>query len=258
MTLQWFAAGEKQLRTSPMRAARRQRRTLSVSDGQNGHEPSSEIILTVAGGGKTAARYGERTPIFQQGDVADAIYFIQSGRASIGAVSNDGKQAVLGILGAGDFFGECCLTGSDHRLFSATTVTECALVRLEKDALIDALSREPTFAKMFLSRMLAAKRRVEQNLATHIFDNSEVRLAKTLLQLARFGEQDAPETVIEKVSQETLAQMVGTTRSRVNYFMNKFRRLGYVDYNGSIHVHRSLINVVLQEQTPDDGGPDAD
>jgi CRP/FNR family transcriptional regulator, cyclic AMP receptor protein len=231
---------------------------LSVSGGQNGHGLSPEAILTVAGGGKTAALYGERTAIFQQGDVADALYFIQSGRTSIAAVSNDGKQAVLGILGAGDFFGECCLTGNVHRLVSATTVTESSLVRMEKDALIDALSHEPTFAKMFLSRMLAAKTRVEQTLATHIFDNSEVRLAKTLLYLARFGEQDRPEVVIEKVSQETLAQMIGTTRSRVNYFMNKFRRLGYVDYNGDIHVHRSLLNVVLQGPTQDDDGSDAD
>jgi len=229
-----------------------------VSGGQNGHGLGPEAILTVAGSGKTAAHYGERTAIFQQGDVADALYFIQSGRTSIAAVSNDGKQAVLGILGAGDFFGECCLTGNVHRLVSATTVTECSLIRLEKDALIDALSHEPTFAKMFLARMLAAKTRVEQTLATHIFDNSEVRLAKTLLNLARFGEQDAPETVIEKVSQETLAQMIGTTRSRVNHFMNKFRRLGYVEYNGDIHVRRSLINVVLHAQPHDDEAPAAD
>ena len=225
-------------------------------ESEHGFNP--EVILTVAGSGKNVARYGERTAIFQQGDAADALYFIQSGRASIAAVSDDGKQAVLGILGAGDFFGECCLTETEHRLFSATAVTECSLIRLEKDALIDALRQEPRFAKMFLSRILAAKSRIEQNLATHIFDNSEVRLAKTLLNLAKFGEHDRPESVIEKVNQETLAQMIGTTRSRVNHFMNKFRRLGYVDYNGTIHVHRSLINVVLREHSPDDEAPDAD
>jgi CRP-like cAMP-binding protein len=236
----------------------RQKRALSVSVVESGHVFSSEVLLTVAGNGKNVARYGERTAVFQQGDVPDALYFIQSGRASIAAVSGDGKQAVLGILGAGDFFGECCLTEAEHRLVSATTVTECSLVRLEKDVLIDALSNEPRFAKMFLSRVLAAKSRIEQNLATHIFDNSEVRLAKTLLNLARFGEHDRPTSVIEKVNQETLAQMVGTTRSRVNHFMNKFRRLDYVDYNGTIHVHRSLINVVLREQSHDEEAPDED
>jgi CRP/FNR family cyclic AMP-dependent transcriptional regulator len=224
--------------------------------GDNGHVFNSDGSLTRGGAGKTVARYGERTAIFQQGDVADSLYFIQSGTTSIAAVSNDGKQAVLGILGAGDFFGECCLSGNGHRLVAATTITECSLVRLEKDALIHALGHDPTFAKMFLARMLAAKIRVEENLATQIFDNSEVRLAKLLLNLAKFGGRDTPETVIEKVSQETLAQMVGTTRSRINYFMNKFRRLGYVDYNGDIRVHRSLLNVVLQPQ-PRDDGPDA-
>lgn len=230
-----------------------------MSGGQNGPGFNTEILLSVVpGSGKTVARYGERTAIFQQGDVADSIYFIQSGRTSIAAVSDGGKQAVLGILGAGDFFGECCLSGREHRLVSAITVTECSLVRLEKDALINALSHDPAFARMFLARILAAKSRIEENLATHIFDNSEVRLAKTLLNLAKFGEHDRPETVIEKLNQETLAQMIGTTRSRVNYFMNKFRRLGYVDYNGDIHVYRSLIDIVLREQPQDEDGPDAD
>ena len=148
---------------------------------------------------------------------------------------------------SGIFSGECCLSGNEHRLVTATTVTECSLVRLEKDALIHALGHDPTFAKMFLARMLAAKVRVEETLATHMFDNSEVRLAKTLLNLAKFGEHDRPETVIEKLNQETLAQMIGTTRSRVNYFMNKFRRLGYVDYNGDIRVRRSLLDAVMRE-----------
>ena len=229
-----------------------------MPEGDSGLHLKADILLAVAGSGKTAARYGERTAIFQQGDVADAMYYIQSGRTSIAAVSNDGKQAVLGILGAGDFFGECCLTGDEHRLFTATAVTECSLVRLEKDALIHALGHDPAFAKMFLARVLAAKTRVEQTLVTHIFDNSEVRLAKTLLNLAKFAEQDFPEKVIEKLSQETLAQMIGTTRSRVNHFMNKFRRLGYVEYNGDIHVRRSLINVVLHAQPHDDEAPAAD
>jgi CRP/FNR family cyclic AMP-dependent transcriptional regulator len=231
---------------------------LSVSGGQDSHALNPEALFAVGNSGKTVARYGERTAVFQQGDVADAVFFIQSGRASIAAVSNGGKQAVLGILGAGDFFGECCLTGNEHRLVTATTVTECSLMRLEKDALIRALGHDPVFAKMFLARMLAAKVRAEENLATHILDNSEVRLAKTLLNLAKFGEHDRPETVIERVNQETLAQMIGTTRSRVNYFMNKFRRLGYVDYNGDIRVRRSLLDIVLRGQPRDDDGPDAD
>ena len=223
----------------------------------NGQALNSEILLAVGGSGKNIARYGERTAVFQQGDVADAIYFIQSGRASIAAISSEGKQAVLGILGAGDFFGECCLSGHERRLFTAMTVTECSLLRLEKDILIDALAHDPAFAKMFLARLLAAKVRVEENLATHIFDNSEVRLAKTLLKLAKFGEHDNSEMVIEKLSQETLAQMIGTTRSRVNYFMNKFRRLGYVDYNGDIHVYRSLLNAMLHDELPADD-PDSE
>lgn len=227
---------------------------------QGGHDPyefDPDVFLAHTGNGRSVAHYGEGTSVFQQGDVADAIYFIQSGKASIAVVSNDGKQAVLGILGPGEFFGECCLSGNERRPVAATTVTECSLMRLEKHVVIDTLSREPKFSQLFLARILAAKNRVEESLATHIFDNSEVRLAKTLLSLAKFGEHDMAEAVIEKLSQETLAQMVGTTRSRVNHFMNKFRRLGYVDYNGDIRVHRSLLTVVLQEQPPDEG-PDAE
>jgi CRP/FNR family cyclic AMP-dependent transcriptional regulator len=236
---------------------RRSTRAKPVQGGHDAHDFDLDVFLAQTGSGRSLARYGERTPVFQQGDVADAIYFIQSGKASIGVVSSDGKQAVLGILGAGEFFGECCLSGHERRLFTATTVTECSLMRLEKDVAIEALNHEPKFASLFLTRILAAKNRVEESLATHIFDNSEVRLAKTLLSLAKFGEHDRPEALIEKLSQETLAQMIGTTRSRVNLFMNKFRRLGYVDYNGDIRVHRSLLNVVLHELPPDDG-PDAD
>lgn len=135
---------------------------------------------------------------------------------------------MLGILGAGEFFGECCLCGFERRPFTATAVTECSLIRLEKEALVNAVGHDQKFAELFLARMLLAKRRIEESLAAQIFDNSEVRLAKTLLNLAKFGEQDSPETVIEKLSQETPAQMIGTTRSRANHFMDKFHRLGYI------------------------------
>ena len=214
-----------------------------------------DVFLTLAGRGKALLEYNERERVYQQGDLADAVYFLQTGKASIAVVSKSGKEAVLEVLGPGDFFGEGCLSGAESRLSTVTAVTQCKITRLDKAILIHTLGNEPKFVDLFLARILAGKTRLEENLLTQILDNSEIRLAKTLLLLANFDKHDMPDPVIDKLSQETLAKMVGTTRSRVNYFMNKFRRLGYIDYNGEVRVHRSLLSVVLHDHPHDHESP---
>ena len=185
--------------------------------------------------------------IFAQGDEAGAVFYIQAGKEKLSVVSDSGKEATIAILNRGDFFGEGCLAGQPLRMGSATAITDCALLKLNKEAIIGALHRGHAFADLFVGYLLARNIRYEEDLVDQLFNSSEKRLARILLLLARFGKEGKPESVVPKISQETLAEMVGTTRSRVNFFMNKFRKLGFIKYNGGLEVHNSLLNVVLHD-----------
>ena len=185
--------------------------------------------------------------LFSQGDVADSVFYIQAGRVKLSVVSQRGKEAVIALMDAGSFFGEGCLAGKLVRLTSATVVDESTIVRIDKQVMIQMLENEPTFSSMFLEYILARNLRIQEDLVDQLFNSSEKRLARILLLLAHFGKEGKPEPVIAKISQEMLAEMIGTTRSRVNFFMNKFRKLGFLKYNGGLHVHSSLLNVVLHD-----------
>ena len=185
--------------------------------------------------------------VFVQGDAANALFNIQKGKIKLTVVSNAGKEAVIAVLGAGDFFGEGCLAGQLLRMSTATAMTECSVTRMDKPIVLERLQKEPAFSKLLLSYMLTRTIRIEEDLIDQLFNSSEKRLARALLLLANFGKEGKPEKVIPKISQETLADMIGTTRSRVSFFMNKFRRLGFIEYNGSLEVHSSLLNVVLHD-----------
>jgi CRP/FNR family transcriptional regulator, cyclic AMP receptor protein len=204
-------------------------------------------FLARVGAGKTRIKLRRRQVTFSQGDPADAVFYIENGRIELKVLSQHGKEAVLATLGAGDFFGEGCLAGQPLRMGSAVAVTESSVMRLEKSAIVAVLRDEPTFSALFISYLLTRNIRIEEDLVDQLFNSSEKRLARLLLLLANFGKEGKPEAVIPKVSQETLAEMIGTTRSRVSFFMNKFRRLGFIEYNGGLSVHRSLLNVVLHD-----------
>jgi CRP-like cAMP-binding protein len=209
-----------------------------------------KIFLAKVGAGRTISGYKENQLVFSQGDPSDAIFYIQKGKIKLTVVSTQGKEAVVAIVGAADFFGEGCLTGQLLRSATATALSECSIVRLEKKATIRVLHEEPAFSELFLSYILSRNMRLEEDLVDQLFNSSEKRLARVLLLMANFGKEGKPEPVIPKISQETLAEMVGTTRSRVSFFMNKFRKLGLIQYNGTmegLEVHSSLLNVVLHD-----------
>ena len=207
-----------------------------------------KAFLSKVNGGRTIAEHRKHQVVYRQGDLADAVFYVQTGKAKVTVVSEQGKEAVVALLGAGDFFGEGCLAGQVLRLATVTTLSECAITRIPKAEIVGIIHAEPAFAELFISHLLARNSRVEADLVDQLFNSSEKRLARTLLLLANFGKEDGPEPVLAKISQETLAEMVGTTRSRVSFFMNKFRKLGLIDYNGQIEVHRSLLNLILNEQ----------
>jgi len=208
-------------------------------------------FLAKVGEGKTIAEYSKSQMVFSQGDPANAVFYIQKGKVKLTVVSNAGKEAVIALLGAGDFLGEGCLAGQPLRMATATAISSSSIVRLEKEAMIRVLHEEPAFSEMFLSYVLSRNMRIEEDLVDQLFNSSEKRLARVLLLLANFGKENKPEPVIAKISQETLAEMIGTTRSRVSFFMNKFRKLGFIEYNGEVngglHVHSSLLNIVLHD-----------
>jgi len=206
-----------------------------------------QLFLTKVGKGKTSLISPKKHTIFSQGDAAEAVFYIQAGKVKLTVVSQQGKEAVVAILERGAFFGESCLAGQLIRTASATAVEDSTIVRIDKDAMIRVLHEEPTFAELFMAYLLAHTIRIEEDLVDQLFNSSEKRLARVLLLLAHFGKEGKPETVITKISQETLAEMIGTTRSRVSFFMNKFRKMGFIDYNGELHVHSSLLNVVLHD-----------
>ena len=202
-------------------------------------------FLTKVSSGKTSLPVPKHQTVFSQGDAADAVFLIQTGKVKLSVVSREGKEAVLAILEPGAFFGESCLAGQTVRMATATAQEASTLVRIAKQAMIRVLHKEPTFSELFMSYLLSHSMRIEEDLVDQLFNSSEKRLARVLLLLAHFGKDGKPETVIPKISQETLAEMIGTTRSRVSFFMNKFRKLGFIEYNGELHVHSSLLNVVL-------------
>ena len=209
-----------------------------------------KIFLAKVGGGKTIAKYSKNQVVFAQGDPASAVFYIQEGKVKQTVVSNAGKEAVIAILDAGDFLGEECLAGRPLRLSTAAAMSDCSIVRLEKSSMVRLLHEEPTFSEMFVSYLLTRTMRIEEDLIDQLFNSSEKRLARVLLLLANFGKEGKPEPVIAPISQETLAEMIGTTRSRVSLFMNKFRKLGFIEYNGGLdglHVHSSLLNIVLHD-----------
>jgi CRP/FNR family transcriptional regulator, cyclic AMP receptor protein len=207
-----------------------------------------KVFLDTENSGRTISKYRKDQTLFSQGSPADAVFYIRKGKVKITVVSEQGKEAVVAIQGPDEFCGEGCLTGQARRLATASAMTECEIMRLEKAAMLRVLHEEPAFSEMFISHLLARTIRVEEDLVDQLFNSSEKRLARALLLLANFGKDGRPEPVIAKVSQETLAEMIGTTRSRVSHFMNKFRNLGFIGYNGGIEVHSSLLNVVLHDQ----------
>ncbi len=205
-------------------------------------------FLATIGEGRKSVLFQRKQGIFAQGDAADAVFYIQTGKVKLSVVSKTGKEATIGILGDGDFFGEGSLAGQALRMGSATAITDCAVLRIDKKAMMEALHREHEFSDMFVAYLLARNIRYEEDLVDQLFNSSEKRLARILLLLAHFGKEGVPETVIPKISQETLADMIGTTRSRVSFFMNRFRELGFVDYGGGgLQVHSSLLNIVLHD-----------
>jgi CRP-like cAMP-binding protein len=204
-------------------------------------------FLAKVGGGRIISKYRKNQKIFAQGDAADSVFYIQKGKVKVTVVSGLGKEAVVAILGKDEFFGEGCLAGQPLRIATATGLTDCDVMRIEKAALIHTLQAQPAFSEMFLAHVLLRSIRVEEDLVDQLFNSSEKRLARALLLLANFGKEGKPEAIIAKVSQETLADMIGTTRSRVCFFMNKFRKLGFISYNGKIQVHSSLLGVVLND-----------
>jgi CRP/FNR family transcriptional regulator, cyclic AMP receptor protein len=207
-----------------------------------------KVFLAKADGGRSISKYRKNQIVFSQGDPADSAFYIQDGKVKITVISRQGKEAVVAVLGPDEFCGEGCLAGQPRRMASATAMTECEIMRLEKGAIIRVLHEEPAFSEMFVAHLLARTVRVEADLVDQLFNSSEKRLARALLLLANFGKEGRPEPIIAKVSQETLAEMIGTTRSRVSHFMNKFRELGFIDYNGHIEVHSALLGVVLNDQ----------
>jgi CRP/FNR family transcriptional regulator, cyclic AMP receptor protein len=206
-----------------------------------------KVFLAKVGEGKTISKYRKDQVVFSQGQVADSVFYIQQGKVKLTVVSEQGKEAVVAILGPGHFFGEGCLNGHPLRIATTRAVEECVLTRLEKATMIATIHNEPEFSELFMSYLLTRNSRIEEDLIDQLFNSSEKRLARLLLLLANFGKEGKPEPIVGKFSQEMLAEMIGTTRSRVSFFMNKFRKLGFIEYNGKLEVHNSLLNVVLHD-----------
>ncbi len=208
---------------------------------------SPENFLAMIGVGRKIVFVPKKRPVFVQGAVSDALFYIQSGKVKLTVLSKIGKEATIGILNSGDFFGEGCLVGQPLRMSSATTMADSSLMKIEKKSMMDTLHREHTLSDMFVAYLLSRNIRYEEDLVDQLFNSSEKRLARILLLLAHFGKEGRTENMIANMSQETLGEMVGTTRSRVSFFMNRFRKLGFIHYNGGIEVHSSLLNIVLHD-----------
>jgi CRP-like cAMP-binding protein len=207
-----------------------------------------KTFLAKVGEGKTIAKYQKDQVIFSQGEVADVVFYIQGGKVKLTVTSEQGKEAVVAILESGQFFGEGCLNGHPLRISTTTAMDDSVITCITKGAMIATLHNEPDFAELFMSHLLDRNSRIEEDLVDQLFNSSEKRLARLLLLLANFGKQGTPQPILGKISQEMLADMIGTTRSRVSFFMNKFRKLGFIEYNGTIEVNNSLLNVVLYDK----------
>jgi CRP/FNR family cyclic AMP-dependent transcriptional regulator len=205
------------------------------------------VFLETAAKGRVVSTHPRKNVIFAQGDAADAVFYIKKGKVKVTVVSTQGKEAVVAILGVDEFVGEGCLIGQPKRLATASAMTECVTMKVDKAEIRRVLQDEPTFSKMFVAHILARNARVEEDLVDQLFNSTEKRLARVLLLLANFGKEGRPEPIAAKISQETLAEMIGTTRSRVSHFMNKFRQMGFIDYNGHLEIHSSLLSVVLND-----------
>jgi CRP/FNR family transcriptional regulator, cyclic AMP receptor protein len=212
----------------------------------DGFDPKA--FLSKVGTGKTIVEFEKNQQVFGQGDVADTVFYIQKGSVKLTVLSEHGKEAVVGILEPGQFFGEGCLNGHPLRIATTTAMEQCVITSITKEAMIATLHNEPKFSELFMAYLLTRNSRVEEDLIDQLFNSSEKRLARLLLLLAHFGKEGRPQPILLDMSQETLAEMIGTTRSRVSFFMNKFRKLGLISYNGKIEVHNSLLNAVLHEK----------
>jgi CRP/FNR family transcriptional regulator, cyclic AMP receptor protein len=207
-----------------------------------------KAFLAIVGEGKTILEFGKDQVVFAQGDAADAVFYIQKGRVKVVVISEQGKEAVVGIFGPGQFFGEGCMNGHSLRIATTTALEHCLITAITKTAMLAVLHDQPTFSEMFMAYLLTRNSRIEEDLIDQLFNSSEKRLARLLLLLAHFGKEGSPQPIIPNISQETLAEMIGTTRSRVSFFMNKFRKLGFISYNGKIEVNSSLLNAVLYDK----------
>jgi len=214
---------------------------------KKGPEFDPDSFLATIGEGRKIVTTPKKQTIYAQGDAADSVFYVQKGKVRLTVVSHTGKEATIGILNEGNFFGEGALAGQQIRMGSAAAMTDCELLRVDKKAMMSALHQGHAFSDIFLAYLLARNIRFEEDLVDQLFNSSEKRLARILLLLAHFGKEGTPETVVPKINQETLAEMVGTTRSRVSFFMNRFRKLGFIHYNGGLQVHSSLLNVVLHD-----------
>jgi CRP/FNR family cyclic AMP-dependent transcriptional regulator len=213
---------------------------------QAGFDPKT--FLAIVGEGKTILEFRKDQVVFAQGDPADAVFYIQKGRVKVVVISEQGKEAVVGILGSGQFFGEGCMNGHSMRIATTTAMEDCLVTAITKSSMLAVLHDQPKFSEMFMAYLLTRNSRIEEDLIDQLFNSSEKRLARLLLLLANFGKEGSPQPIIPNISQETLAEMIGTTRSRVSFFMNKFRKLGFISYNGKIEVNSSLLNAVLYDK----------
>jgi cAMP-binding proteins - catabolite gene activator and regulatory subunit of cAMP-dependent protein kinases len=208
----------------------------------------AQVFLANVGAGRTISEFQKNQNVFAQGDVADAVFYIRKGKVKVTVLSDQGKEAVVGILGPGQFLGEDSMNGHKLHISTATAMERCVITAITKDAMLAALHDEPKLSGMFMAHLLTRNNRIEEDLIDQLFNSSERRLARMLLLLANFGKAGSPQPISPNISQETLAEMIGTTRSRVSHFMNKFRKLGLIDYNGHIEVHNSLLSAVLHEK----------
>ena len=215
---------------------------------KSAHPVDPETFLPLPWQNQGNSEYRSGDSIFTQGDIASDVFFLRAGRVTVSVVSKTGKEAIIGIVSANHFFGEGILTGQLKRISTAVAMEHCAVIRISKSVLFDYLRDDAEFSKIFMNHILLRNVRMEADLVDHLFNSSEKRLARTLLLLANFGKEGRPETVIPEITQATLAEMVGTTRSRVSFFMNKFRKLGFIEYNGKLHIHSSLLNVLLHDK----------
>jgi CRP/FNR family transcriptional regulator, cyclic AMP receptor protein len=209
-----------------------------------------KTFLTTFDGGKTVKEYSKNKVVFAQDDRCEAVYYLEKGKVKLTVISEQGKEAVVALLAGGDFFGEGCLAGQTVRMATALTMEDSTIIRIEKAAMVQALHDRAEFSEKFMAHLLARNVRIEADLVDQLFNSSEKRLARVLLLLANAGKEAKPEPILARISQATLAEMIGTTRPRVSYFMNKFRKLGLISYNGALEVHPSLLNVVLHERPP--------